>query len=89
MVFCGMMLSSTIWGNITDTYGRKTVATEKHCEKIICAVEKTCALLFQGLLVCVAMTFYFGVLSAAAPTFFWLLVLRGLVGFGIGGVPQS
>lgn len=34
-------------------------------------------------------TFYFGALSALAPIFVWLLVLRGLVGFGIGGAPQS
>lgn len=34
-------------------------------------------------------TFYFGALSALAPVFIWLLILRGLVGFGIGGAPQS
>ncbi|MFN1240404.1 MFS transporter, partial [Paenibacillus larvae] len=28
-------------------------------------------------------------LSAFAPVYSWILVLRGLVGFGIGGVPQS
>jgi MFS family permease len=38
---------------------------------------------------CAAVTFYFGLLSAAAPTYYWLLLLRGLTGFGIGGVPQS
>ena len=32
--------------------------------------------------------FYFGVLSAAAPSFGWMLFLRYLVGFYIGGVPQ-
>lgn len=66
VVFSGMMLSSTLWGNITDKYGRRT-----------------------GLMLCTGLTFYFGALSAAAPTFAWLLVLRGLVGFGVGGVPQS
>lgn len=25
VVFCGMMLSGTIWGKLCDTYGRKTV----------------------------------------------------------------
>lgn len=34
-------------------------------------------------------TCYFGFLSAFSPTFIWILVLRGLVGFGIGGAPQS
>lgn len=38
---------------------------------------------------CSLFTFYFGVLSAASPNFIWMLILRGLVGFGIGGVPQS
>lgn len=38
---------------------------------------------------CTLFTFYFGALSAVAPIFIWLLVLRGLVGFGIGGAPQS
>ena len=32
--------------------------------------------------------FYFGILSAAAPSFGWMLFLRYLVGFYIGGVPQ-
>ncbi|CAH3960832.1 unnamed protein product [Pieris brassicae] len=27
VVFMGMMLSSTFWGNISDRYGRKTVST--------------------------------------------------------------
>uniref|UniRef100_A0A914VPD8 Major facilitator superfamily (MFS) profile domain-containing protein n=1 Tax=Plectus sambesii TaxID=2011161 RepID=A0A914VPD8_9BILA len=66
VVFCGMMLSSTMWGNICDKYGRKT-----------------------GLVLCSLLTFVFGSMSALAPTFHWLLILRGLTGFGIGGVPQS
>jgi len=66
VVFCGMMLSGTIWGKLCDTYGRKTC-----------------------LILCTLFTFYFGVLSSFAPVFSWLLILRGLVGFGIGGAPQS
>ena len=65
-VFIGMVLSSSMWGNICDTYGRKT-----------------------GLIMCVALTFYMGFLSSFAPNLIWLLILRGLVGFGVGGVPQS
>ncbi|XP_040299572.1 synaptic vesicle 2-related protein isoform X2 [Herpailurus yagouaroundi] len=66
VVFVGMMSSSTLWGNISDQYGRKT-----------------------GLKISVLWTLYYGVLSAFAPVYSWILVLRGLVGFGIGGVPQS
>ncbi|KAL4223272.1 hypothetical protein ACF0H5_016744 [Mactra antiquata] len=41
------------------------------------------------LILCSVFTCYFGFLSAFAPNFIWLLILRGLVGFGIGGAPQS
>lgn len=66
MVFAGMMCSSSIWGSISDKYGRKS-------ELILCSV----------------FTCYFGILSAFSPTFIWMLILRGMVGFGIGGAPQS
>ncbi|XP_043924328.1 synaptic vesicle 2-related protein [Protopterus annectens] len=66
VVFIGMMSSSSLWGNMSDQYGRKT-----------------------GLKISVLWTLYYGVLSAFAPVYSWILVLRGLVGFGIGGVPQS
>ncbi|XP_010788755.1 synaptic vesicle 2-related protein [Notothenia coriiceps] len=65
-VFIGMMLSSSLWGNISDKYGRKT-----------------------GLTLSVLWTMFYGVLSAFAPVYGWILVLRALVGFGIGGAPQS
>ncbi|KAL8559889.1 hypothetical protein ACOMHN_016935 [Nucella lapillus] len=41
------------------------------------------------LIMCSLVTFYFGLLSAFSPNFIWLLILRGLVGFGIGGAPQA
>ncbi|MEE6511972.1 hypothetical protein FKM82_018885, partial [Ascaphus truei] len=66
VVFVGMMSSSSLWGNFSDQYGRKT-----------------------GLKISVFWTLYYGILSAFAPVYSWILVLRGLVGFGIGGVPQS
>ncbi|XP_044296693.1 synaptic vesicle 2-related protein isoform X3 [Varanus komodoensis] len=66
VVFMGMMFSSTLWGNISDQYGRKT-----------------------GLKISVLWTLYYGILSGFAPVYSWILVLRGLAGFGIGGVPQS
>uniref|UniRef100_A0A3Q3LTV0 Synaptic vesicle 2-related protein-like n=1 Tax=Mastacembelus armatus TaxID=205130 RepID=A0A3Q3LTV0_9TELE len=66
VVFVGMGISSPIWGNVSDKYGRKI-----------------------GLTICMCWTLYYGLLSAFAPVYGWLLVLRGLVGFGIGGAPQS
>lgn len=66
VVFIGMMSSSSLWGNLSDQYGRKT-----------------------GLKISVFWTLYYGILSAFAPVYSWIIVLRGLVGFGIGGVPQS
>uniref|UniRef100_A0A672ZRV6 Synaptic vesicle 2-related protein-like n=1 Tax=Sphaeramia orbicularis TaxID=375764 RepID=A0A672ZRV6_9TELE len=66
VVFIGMGISSSIWGKISDNYGRKT-----------------------GLIICMCWTLYYGLLSAFVPVYGWLLVLRGLVGFGIGGAPQA
>ncbi|XP_061585116.1 synaptic vesicle 2-related protein isoform X2 [Cololabis saira] len=65
-VFIGMMISSSLWGNISDRYGRKT-----------------------GLKMSVLWTMFYGLMSAFAPVYGWILVLRALVGFGIGGAPQS
>ncbi|XP_033112116.1 synaptic vesicle 2-related protein-like isoform X1 [Anneissia japonica] len=42
-----------------------------------------------GLIACSIWIFYYGVLSCACPVYIWLLILRGLVGFGIGGAPQA
>ncbi|XP_022913065.1 synaptic vesicle 2-related protein [Onthophagus taurus] len=66
VVFLGMMLSSTFWGNLSDRYGRK-----------------------HALTLCAVLLFYYGLLSALAPSFMWILLLRGLVGFAIGCTPQS
>ncbi|XP_046872798.1 synaptic vesicle 2-related protein [Hypomesus transpacificus] len=66
VVFIGMMISSSLWGNISDKYGRKT-----------------------GLKMSVLWTLFYGLLSAFAPVYGWILFLRALVGFGIGGAPQS
>ncbi|XP_016143831.1 synaptic vesicle 2-related protein-like [Sinocyclocheilus grahami] len=65
-VFIGMMISSSLWGNISDRYGRKT-----------------------GLKMSVLWTLFYSLLSAFAPIYGWILFLRALVGFGIGGAPQS
>ncbi|KAL1275130.1 hypothetical protein QQF64_027944 [Cirrhinus molitorella] len=66
IVFIGMMISSSLWGNISDKYGRK-----------VC------------LILCMMWTLHYGLLSAFAPVYSWILILRGLVGFGLGGAPQS
>lgn len=66
VVFVGMMLSSSMWGNFCDQFGRRT-----------------------GLIMCVVFTFYMGLLSSFSPNYVWILILRGMVGFGVGGVPQS
>nr|XP_046231715.1 synaptic vesicle 2-related protein-like [Scatophagus argus] len=42
-----------------------------------------------GVTICMCWTLYYGLLSAFVPVYGWLLVLRGLVGFGIGGACQS
>lgn len=42
-----------------------------------------------ALTLCGILLFLYGLLSAVAPSFGWLLLLRGLVGFAIGCVPQS
>ncbi|KAK2819139.1 hypothetical protein Q5P01_024700 [Channa striata] len=66
VVFVGMGVSSPVWGNVSDKYGRKV-----------------------GLIICMCWSLYYGLLSAFSPVYGWLLALRGLVGFGIGGAPQS
>lgn len=66
VVFIGMGFSSSLWGNVSDKYGRRV-----------------------GLTICMCWTLYYGLLSAFSPVYGWILVLRGLVGFGIGGAPQS
>ncbi len=39
----------------------------------------------QGLIMSTFFTFYFGILSSLAPNLQWLMLLRALVGFGVGG----
>ncbi|XP_073917119.1 synaptic vesicle 2-related protein isoform X2 [Castor canadensis] len=63
------------------------LAPQLHCEWRLPSWQV--ALLTSGLRISVLWTLYYGILSAFAPVYSWILVLRGLVGFGIGGVPQS
>jgi MFS family permease len=43
----------------------------------------------MGLLIAAWLLFYYGILSSTAPTYIWLILLRSLVGFAIGCIPQS
>ncbi|KAJ8949004.1 hypothetical protein NQ314_008305 [Rhamnusium bicolor] len=43
----------------------------------------------HALTLCAILLFYYGLLSSVAPSFMWILLLRGLVGFAIGCTPQS
>lgn len=42
-----------------------------------------------ALVVSAIMLSYYGLLSSFAPNLTWILILRGLVGFGVGCVPQA
>jgi len=42
-----------------------------------------------ALTLCSVLLFYFALMSSFSPTFGWILLLRGLVGFAIGCTPQS
>lgn len=41
------------------------------------------------IVVCATWIFYFGFMSSFSPHYYWIIALRCLVGFGIGGAPQS
>ncbi|XP_066918950.1 synaptic vesicle 2-related protein-like isoform X2 [Clytia hemisphaerica] len=43
----------------------------------------------KGLYLSVCLVLFFGICSSQAPSYGWMLALRLLVGFGIGGVPQA
>ncbi|XP_066974498.1 synaptic vesicle 2-related protein isoform X2 [Macrobrachium rosenbergii] len=43
----------------------------------------------RSLRLAAVMLAYWGILSAFAPTYNWIVLLRGLVGFAIGCIPQS
>ena len=44
---------------------------------------------FQAMVICATWLFLFGFLSSFSPHYYWIIALRCLVGFGIGGVPLS
>ncbi|XP_072163901.1 synaptic vesicle 2-related protein-like [Diadema setosum] len=42
-----------------------------------------------GLIISGCWIFYFGIVSSFSPTYGWILMMRGMVGIGVGGVPQA
>uniref|UniRef100_A0A8C2ADE2 Synaptic vesicle 2-related protein n=1 Tax=Cyprinus carpio TaxID=7962 RepID=A0A8C2ADE2_CYPCA len=70
------------------------LAPQLHCEWALSSWEVALltSVLFGsriGSLGLVLWTLFYGLLSAFAPIYGWILFLRALVGFGIGGAPQS
>ncbi len=57
-----------------------------HLFSSLLCVDPVCT---QGLKMSVLWTMFYGLMSAFAPIYGWILFLRALVGFGIGGAPQS
>ncbi|ELU01298.1 hypothetical protein CAPTEDRAFT_214808, partial [Capitella teleta] len=43
----------------------------------------------QALILSALWALYYGLFSSITPGYIWLLILRGLLGFGVGGVPQA
>lgn len=76
----------TLWH---DTIDGGHHARGPHDLQVLRSAATRCLPSPQGLKISVLWTLYYGILSAFAPVYSWILVLRGLVGFGIGGVPQS
>ena len=85
-VFIGMTASAIFWGQLSDKFGRKKV---KLCNSINWIKLLTLILFHQALGLSAVLVLFFGFLSSFAPTFYWILLLRTLVGFAIGCSPQS
>lgn len=91
-----MGVSSPFWGNLFDKYGRKIVSPTWafFTHDLLMFVPDLMLIsclspLDQGLMLSMTWTLYYGLLSAFAQVYGWLLFLRGLVGFGLGGAPQA
>ena len=64
-VIVGMLLTSSIWGNLADKHGRLTILRVASIFLLI-----------------------FGLLTALAPTYTWIIFLRVLVGCYLSIIPQ-
>lgn len=82
-----MMCSSALWAKFSDRYGRKTVRYSSwHYPKSFSVKMFSFK---QALMISCSMVFYYGFLSAFAPSYHWMLLLRGLVGLAVGCVAQG
>ena len=86
--FIGALFATQFWGYLADRYGRRRVRLQEHgCihHVVLCSVilvSLLCAL--QALYLGNAVLAVFGILTALAPYYGWMLALRALTGFASG-----
>lgn len=77
VVFAGELIGSMFWGPLADKYGRRIA--------FVLGVVVIYSLLDHAhIRIGSAVIAISGFLSGFSPNFSWLLVFRGLVGFGVG-----
>lgn len=89
-VFLATAIGSPIWGIFCDKYGRRIVSVPLvlfHVDFLRVLTFELCGK--QGLILSSSCLLYFGLLSALAPVYSWLIFLRFLVGFSIAGCPHA
>lgn len=77
IVFAGELFGSMFWGPIADKYGRRVAF-------ILGSLHFQSCVVFTCQYVGSAVIAVSGFLSGFSPNFTWLLIFRGLVGFGVG-----
>ncbi|CAA7409242.1 unnamed protein product [Spirodela intermedia] len=88
VVFVGMLGGAYTWGVISDIHGRRKVSTlSQKIRKILFVSFFRPGGTVKGFLFTAIVTSTAGFLSAFAPNYFSLIVLRFLVGIGLGGGP--
>lgn len=93
IVFVGMSVGCPVWGWLSDNLGRKSVSWHywvtmlQHCSFVNWGLNLWNDFHFQMIIISASWLFYFGFISSFSPHYFWLVALRCLVGFGIGGIP--
>ncbi|CAA6672096.1 unnamed protein product [Spirodela intermedia] len=87
VVFVGMLGGAYTWGVISDIHGRRKVSTLSQKIRKILFVSFLDLEELKGFLFTAIVTSTAGFLSAFAPNYFSLIVLRFLVGIGLGGGP--